>query len=373
MPQSKELLHPRILWDMTFAAKSLTGTRIYAQKMFDALSTLDTVSVNQVSALSNMPPEKTGHLFTGIQNVWWQQIQLPRLAQIQHADLIHASAYLGPLHPPCPLIVNVLDTTFLEFPADFDWKWRMYARFLIPPTIRRAAALITLSEYSRRAIARAYSISSQRIRVVYPGISSEFHPTTDADTILEVRERYQLPTDYILFVGAQEPRKNIPAVIAALAQCRAVFPTLALVLVGPRSSDSAAIQRTVSEFGLNHAVHDLGFVPQNDLPAIYSAARALVYASRLEGFGMPPLEAMACGVPVIAVPNPPLPEVLDDAALWTDNDNPNALAAAVVRVLSDAKLSEKLRQRGMNHARKFSWERAAQETLGLYREVLAKL
>src|SRR5581483_805863 len=357
-------------WDMTFAAKSLTGTRIYAQKLFEALAAVDNLRVQKVSAFSKMPPEKTGNLFTGVQNIWWQQTQLPRLARIQRADLLHASAYLGPLRPPCPMIVNVLDTTYLKFPSDFDWKWRTYARFLIPPTIRHAAALVTLSECSRREIADAYTISPERIRVVYPGVSPEFRPTTDADTISAVRARYALSTDYLLFVGAQEPRKNIPALVAALAKTRADFPNLALVLVGPRGSDSAVIRRTINEFGLADAVRELGFVPQSDLPIIYSAARAFVYASRLEGFGMPPLEAMACGVPVIAAPTPPLPEVLANAALLTENDSPDALAAGIGRVLSNATFVNELQQRGRKHAQQFSWARAARETLALYLDIL---
>src|SRR5581483_9634350 len=156
---------------------------------------------------------------------------------------------------------------------------------------------------------------------------------------------------------AQEPRKNVPALVAAVARVRADFPDLTLALVGPRGNGSAAVQRALAEHQMDSVVRELGFVPPDDLPILYRGARALLYASRLEGFGMPPLEAMASGTPVIAAPNPPLPEVLGNAALFVADDSPLALADGIRKLLRDATLQAELRERGIAHARAFTWER----------------
>lgn len=360
----------RVVWDMTFAHKSLTGTRVYARNVFDALAKLGSFELCETSAGATMRAEKTGNVLTGLQNIWWLQTQLPRMLRTQNADLIHASAYLGPLWAPCPMVVNVLDTTYLEFRGDFDWKWRLYARLLIPPTIKRAAALITLSNDARQKIARTYNVSNQKIRVIYPGVSTEFHSSTDMGTIAETRARYGLQDEYVLFVGAQEKRKNIPALVGALGRARAEFPSLTLALSGPRGSGSAALASATNELGLKNAVLDLGMVPQQDLPILYAGASAFVYASKLEGFGIPPVEAMACGTPVISAPNPPLPEVLGDAALFTENDSPDALAKGILRVLGNAELARRLRESGLKRAQQLTWERASHETATLYQEIL---
>lgn len=356
----------RILLDLTFAAKSLTGTRIYAERVAAALSERADLEMDCVNAVATPRPERTGNLLTGLRNAWWLERELPTAARAHRADLIHSAAYLAPARAPCPVVVNVLDTTFLAFPEDFDWKWRLYARVLLPRGLAQSAAVITLSGHARSEISTAYSIAPGRIHVVPPGVSADFRPVPDADTISVVSARHGLARPYLLFVGAQEPRKNIPALLAALALVRAAHPDITLALAGPHGRASSTVRRAIAEHGLASAVRDLGPVLQADLPALYAGAAAFVYASRLEGFGMPPLEAMACGVPVIAAPNPPLPEVLGDAALFASSDSPPALAGAIERVLADPDLAASLARRGRSRARAFTWERAAAQTAAVY-------
>jgi glycosyltransferase involved in cell wall biosynthesis len=361
---------PLVLFDMTFAAKSITGTRVFAQNLFDALCAQNGYVMRAVNANTITRAERTGNVWTGLKNGWWLQNGLPRAVREQHAALLHIGAYLGPRRAACPVIVNVLDTTYLEFPNAFDWKWRLYARAFIPPAIRNAAALITLSEHARGEIARRYHVAREKIRVIYPGIAPEFRPTADARTIAGTRARYALPDEYILFVGAQETRKNIPTLLHALHWARAEFSNLTLVLIGPRGGGSAEIERVRRALNLAHAVRELGYVPQSDLPALYAGARAFVYASTMEGFGMPPVEAMACGAPVIAAPNPPLPEVLSDAAYFARDGTPAALAQALGQVLRDDALARTLRAKGLARAHEFTWERAARATTQIYADVL---
>ena len=364
---------PRVLWDMTFAARSITGTRVYARKLFDALAHLPEWDLVQTPPADRAQAEQRGAPRGGARSLWWLALQLPACAEQAGAALIHAAAYLAPLRAPCPVIVNVLDTTFLAMPRDFDWKWRLYAHTLIPRSVQRAAAIITLSEHARHEIARSYQLTPERIHVVYPGVGAEFCPVHDPGTICARRAHYALPDDYLLFVGAQEPRKNVPVLIDALGQVRAHRPNLGLVLVGPPGRGTPALGRAVAASGLAHAVRDLGFVPQADLPALYAGACALVYASRLEGFGMPPLEAMACGTPVIAAPNPPLLEVLADGALLTASDSAAALASGILHVLESDTLAASLRARGFARAQHFTWSRAAERTATIYAAVLRSI
>lgn len=362
----------RVVWDMTFASKSLTGTRVLASELAAALRArqeyeiIEIAARNEIIARNGRAPSAGAR--AAAQKVWWLQTGLARRAAQQNAALLHAAAYLGPAQAGCPTIVNVFDTTYLDAPQDFDWKWKLYARW-IPAALRNAAAILTLSEHSRRAIIRHYAVAPDKLCIVYPGINPMFHPFQDAERIRAARARYGLGSEYVLFVGAQEQRKNIPSLIRAVGMARAKLPALELALVGPRGRGTAAIAQALasSEPG---SVRELGFVAQNDLPLLYAGARALVYASRLEGFGMPPLEAMACGTPVIAAPNPPLPEVLGASAWFTADDSPAGLAAGIQQALQDDALRASLRERGLRHARPFTWERAAQATAELYRETL---
>lgn len=361
---------PRVLVDMTFAAKSLTGTRVFAQNLLDAMRAQNRYDLKALNANETKHSEKTGNVFTGLRNLWWLQSGLPRVINAQRAALLHVAAYVGPRYAACPVLVNVFDTTYLTYPRDFDWKFRFYARRIIPFTVKNAAAILTLSEHARAEIARAYNLPRAKIQIVYPGVVSEFRPTADVGTIAQVRARHGLNDEYLLFVGAQQARKNIPALVGALSQVRTECPNLSLVLIGPRGSDSPEIQRSIRELDLEHAVRDLGYVANVGLPALYSGARAFVYASKLEGFGMPPVEAMACGVPVIAAPNPPLPEVLGDAAYFAQDDSPGALAQAIRVVLRDHGMANELRARGLERARAFTWERAARATINIYDALL---
>lgn len=357
---------PRVVWDMTFAARGLTGTRVHTQTLFQFLAAQADWEMQQICDPWNADK---GKLKSNARSMTWLWSGLEKELQRAQPDLFHVAAYLGPRCAPCPMIVNVFDTTYLTYPHDFDWKWRFYARVVIPATVKRAAAIITDSEIMRDDIVRAYHTPPQRVHVVPPGIGGEFHPIGNADTIVAMRARYKLGENYLLYVGERHPRKNLPALLAAFARARSAFPTLEFAVAGPRR-ETKEFERAVNEFKIREAVRELDYVPQSDLPALYAGARAFLFASKLEGFGMPPVEAMACGTPVISAPNPPMPKVLGDAAWFTENDSPDALATGIVRVLRDEPLANQLRARGIERARLYSWESSARKTLGIYETVL---
>jgi glycosyltransferase involved in cell wall biosynthesis len=355
---------------MTFAAKSMTGTGVYAQQLKAAVTASGRFDIQTLSA----PIRKTSPLkmLNGARNIAWLQFGLPARLNALQADLVHEAAFVGTLHAPCPMVVNVLDTTFLTFPEDFDYKWRLYARFWIGPTVRRAAAVITLSEFARDCIVEAYQIPPERVHVVYPGIEEQFRPVRDLRTLDGVRAKYGLSADYILFVGAVDKRKNVVTLVEAFARLKTHerMDALQLVLAGPRARGSAEVAAAIARAQLGASVVQLGYVPSGDLPLLYAGARLLAFPSRMEGFGLPLIEAMACGTPVVAVPYAPVQEVVDDSALIAASLEPDALVAALQRVLCDDELARSLRAKGLERSRRFSWTRAGDETCALYDRII---
>lgn len=360
----------RVAFDLTFADKSLTGTRVYARQLQAALTALGSLELFVPSGPTIRDRVNgTGDLFSGARNLWWLQVGLPRQLSRSRADVVHSLAFLGPLVAPCPMVVTVADTSYLEFPSDFDYKWKLYSRF-IGPTVRRAAMVITVSEYSKSQILKAYGMSGERVRVIYHGVAPEFHSDYDPRVVADARGRYQLGDSYVLFVGALEPRKNVVALVEMLSQlkARAEYRDLQLVLAGPGGSGASAIRSAVVRAHLEPAVRELGYVPSQDLPLLYAGARVFVFPSLLEGFGLPLLEAMACGTPVVAANTSSIPEVTGDAAALVPVGNATALCEAVAHVLGEPDYAADLRRRGLARVRQFSWVHAARETAAVYQE-----
>lgn len=360
----------RVTWDMTFSARSAGGTDVYARNLFSALQAPGVIELQEIKCAHTAGPQRVEKFSGPAKNLWWLWRGLEQTLDAQRPDLFHAAAFLGPRRAPCPLVVNVFDVVYEIFPREFDWKWKFYARTVIPHTVHRADAVITLSEYARGEIVRVYDVPRARVHIVPPGIRHEFRADLDAAAIAERRARYNLPENYLLHIGSVEGRKNIRALLGALAQVRAEFPDLFLVLGGPRVHTSEAVQRARREFNVDDRVRSLSFIPQTDLPCVYAGARAFVYASKMEGFGIPPVEALACGIPVISAPNPPMPQVLGDAGYFAQDDSPAALAQAIRTVLRDQALTRALREKGIARAREFTWEGAARAMIQIYQTVL---
>ena len=199
--------------------------------------------------------------------------------------------------------------------------------------------------------------------------ATDFGPASPGATDV-VCNRYGIRRPFVLCVGAQQSRKNLPRLVAAFARLRADLPTSRLVIVGPTLWRYDGLQEQIQSLGLDDAVQVLGYVPDKDLPALYSAADVFVFPSLYEGFGLPILEAMACGTPVVCSNSTSLPEVANDAALLIEPHDVDGMAGAMQRVLRDADLRVMLRKSGLKRAQDFSWERAAQETVAVYRQVM---
>ena len=239
-------------------------------------------------------------------------------------------------------------------------------------TAVRARKVVTVSEFSAREIEELYGVPREHVVVIHNGVSEDFVPDQNKQEMAGLRQRWAIPAaGFILFVGGADPRKNHRLFLQSVAQVRSQLEGRVILLVGDAEHPQGSYRATAQALGLEQDVRYTGRLDRDDLRRLYSCADVFVFPSCYEGFGMPVLEAMACGAPTITSSTSSLPEVAGDAALLVDPDDGEALGRAMVRVLSDQTLREGLRQRGFERARLFTWQRAALRTSALYRELCA--
>jgi len=334
-------------------------------------------TANLLQALRRVAPQheyvelswgRTDELRTD-QRLWWEQVELPRRARAAQVDLLHLTGFGVPRWHPCPTLLTVHDLIGLLFPANLPPISRLYWSRWLPRTIRWADQVIADSEHTRRDLIRLLGIPAERIEVVYLGVDQAFHPLKDQVALEAVRHKYRLPSAIILYVGTLEPRKGLNTLISAYATLAADIPHH-LIIAGKRGWYTEPLFRQVKALGLSQRVHFTDYVADEDLPGLYNLADLFVYPSRYEGFGLPPLEAIACGVPVVCSNAASLPEVVGDAALLVPPDDAEALAAAIRRVLDDKALRGEMRARGLEQAGRFTWEKTARRTAGIYGKML---
>lgn len=299
----------------------------------------------------------------------WEQTRLAGLTR--GLDLLHGLAFAAPLVAACPTVITVHDLSFLRFPAAFRPFNRHYLSLFTRWSTRRAARVIAVSESTRQDVITFCSVPPERVVVVPNGVSEHFTPAAPA-AVAEFRTRASLPERFILFLGTLEPRKNIAGLLDAYALARKASPQPLpkLVIAGGKGWYYQTIFARVTELGLTGDVVFPGYVPGEELPWWYRAAEVFVYPSQFEGFGLPILEAMACGTPVITTDASSLPEVAGDAALLTPPDETPALADALLRVLADPQRRAEMRGAGLRQAARFPWTRTAAETVAVYRAAL---
>lgn len=300
----------------------------------------------------------------------WEQTRLAALSR--RLDLLHGMAFVCPLASACPTVVSVHDLSFMRYPEAFRRFNRTYLSLFTRLSVRRAARVIAGSESTRQDVIELCRVRPERVVTVLDGVDEAFTPAS-ADACDEFRRAKGLPDGYILYLGTLEPRKNIARLIDAYAAlkrpggCR--MPPL--VIAGAKGWFYESLFTQVTSLGLLDDVLFPGFVAADELPWWYRAATLFVYPSRFEGFGLPVLEAMASGTPVITSNVSSLPEVAGDAALLVHPDDTAALSDAIASLLSDDALRGRLRTAGLARAATFSWNRTAAETIGVYRQVLA--
>ena len=302
--------------------------------------------------------------------IFWEQVVQPFALRKERVDLLHALAFVTPLLSPCPAVVTIYDLSFLLYPESFKRFKRFYLGLFTRLSARRARRIIAISESTKRDVVRLLGVPPEKVEVIYCGIDEAFRPLAE-DRVAAFRSKHGLPERFILFVGTIEPRKNVTRLIEAFATLRPCdFANLKLVIGGAKGWFYQDVFARVEELGLEGQVMFPGYIPVSELPLWYNAAELFVYPSLYEGFGLPPLEAMACGTPVVTANTSSLPEVVGEAGLTVDPLDVAGLAEAMRRVLGDEALRQEMRKRGLQRAKGFSWTKTAQETVQVYRRAM---
>jgi len=357
----------------------LAGNETYAANLIEALAEIDQTNHYTLYVTRREAVER----FTGR----WPQVSVRRTlphtplvripvtlsAELRRrpVDLLHVQ-YTAPPFAPCPVVATIHDLSFEHLPATFKRRSRMQLRFTVRRTARASAHIIVPSEFTRRDIISTYGIHPEHIAVIKLAASRKFKSSGRED-VERVRRRYGIEGEYILAVGSIQPRKNLARLINAYADLRRERSSdklPQLVLVGKKAWLYGQTLRTLEDQGVSDSTILTGYVSEDDLPALYTGALCFVYPSYFEGFGLPPLEAMTCGTPVIAGSLTSLPEVVGDAALLFDPFDTTALKRALARLIDDPNLRAELSGKGLSRARSFDWQETARETLKVYQRII---
>jgi len=297
--------------------------------------------------------------------LWEQFVQPFQLARLR-PNLLHSLAFASPLITAMPTVVTMYDLSFRLFPENFPAFQRLYLSTLSSISCRRARRVIAISESTKRDVVRWLNVPAAQVDVARPGVEARFRPRPRAE-VEAFRTRVGLPERFILYLGTLEPRKNLATLISAFAKLQSLFPNLYLVLAGAQGWFYADLFQQVESLGLRGRVHFPGYVPAEELPLWYNAGAVFAYPSSFEGFGLPVLEALACGRPVVTSNTSSLPEAAGEAALKVPPQNVEALTAALRHALT---AGEEWAVRGPAHAAQFSWAATAQATVESYRRAL---
>ena len=300
-----------------------------------------------------------------------EQIRIPLALRRERVDLFHAPHYVLPPLVRCPSVVTIHDCIHLMFPQYLPNRWALaYARTSISLAAKRATRVLTVSESSKRDIQKFVDIPAGKVDVIYNSYDPRFGVEPNADAVDRVRERYQLQGDFVLYAGNVKPHKNLERLIEAFHIVRDRGLDVKLVLIGDEISKYTSLRRAIHRNQLHNYVRFLGYMPEETLAVMYRLAGAFVFPSLYEGFGLPPLEAMASGCPVVTSNVSSLPEVAGDAAVLVDPYDAHAIADGIGRVFSDTTLRNELRRRGPERARQFSWESSVRRVREIYGQVL---
>ena len=301
------------------------------------------------------------------QRIAWEQTALPVLARRLGADVLHAPAFVGPLFAPCPQVITVHDLSFLRYPRMFRTGNRLYLGAMTGVACRRAGAVIAVSDFTAQEVVKLLKVPKERVFSVHHGVAPRFRPLPE-DSVARFRRAHNLPDRFILYLGTLEPRKNLIRLVRAFSRLK--DPGLHLVLAGAQGWFYEDVLNEVDRLGISDRVLFPGFVPVADQTFWYNAACAFAYVSVYEGFGMPVVEALACGTPTVTSSTTSLPEAGGAGVLAVPPENEDAIVEALHAIVSDESLRCGLRERGIAHAAGFSWDATARQTLDVYRSAI---
>ena len=370
----------RIAIDAHSVGNQLAGNETYAVNLIEALAEVDqsnqyTLYVTRQSAIDRFANRWPNfNVKRTVPHTPLVRIPVTLSAELRRnpVDVLHVQ-YTAPPLAPCSVVATIHDLSFEHLPETFNRRSRAQLRLTVRRTARKAAQILTLSEFSRRDIVDTYRIAPDRVSVTPAAAPSHFKPIEDETELRKIREIYGIERDYILSVSSIQPRKNLIRLIEAYSCLRGLRPEgklPQLVLVGKRGWLDNETFRAAQRHSANNDITFTGYVVEKDLPALYSGATCFVYPSFFEGFGLPVLEAMQCGAPVIAGNRTSIPEVVGKAGLLFDPFDTNSLVQALTRMLDNSEYRAALRIQGLERAREFDWKQTARMTLQAYQKAV---
>ena len=366
----------RFAVDAHAIGQQLTGNEVYVRSLLRAFAEIDRESefIAYISAAEaeRLIPERFAVRrvpANPYRRLGWD---LARRVRADHPDLLHVQ-YTAPLVCGAPLIATVHDVSYLQHPEYFPSARRRQLRFTVAQTVKRAAKIITVSEFSRAAILSAYDIPSEKVHAIPNAANPDFRPIGRERAQKSVRERLGMDAPFVFSVGDLQPRKNQIGLIAAFAQLLHAIPSLRhhLVLSGKETWYTPRVREAARTSGFANRIHFTGFVTDPELLELYNACDCFVFPSFYEGFGLPILEAMACGRAVACSNTSAMPEVADGAGLLFNPHDTGDIARALKDILIDPELRSRLERLGVQRAAHFTWQKSARATLDVYREVAA--
>ena len=362
---------PRIGIDARLLQMDSTGDSTYWRGLIEALLRLDVEITLYLDARLPEPEINTARsipirILHACCSRVWSAWTFPRALKEDGIQVAHVQ-YTIPPRMPCPTITTIHDVSFKRFPEFFRLKDRLILNWAVRRASKKAARIIVPSEHTKNELVQLYRMDPDKIAITYEGVDAQFRPMDRNVTRALVGGKYGIRTPFVLTLGVIQPRKNLGRLLEGFAMLKGNLESEhKLVIVGKHGWKEADFGRRIAELGLGEEVVLTGYVPHGDLPALYSAADVFVYPSVYEGFGLPPLEAMACGTPVITGDCSSMPEVVGEAGLMVDPYDPNAFAEAMARILASESLRAEMSRRGIAQSKKFSWDKMAQETMEVY-------
>lgn len=354
----------RIGFDTTSLCNVSTGVANYTNNILQHLQTNPAVDITKLSHCDSKN-------WRFINKTLWMQIKLPFDLKRLDLDVCHFTNNVAPVFTTCPTVITIHDMTLWQFPQFHYYKRMISMRPLIPLAARHADAIIAVSRTTKTDIVKILGVPANKVHVIYEAPSTEFRPLHKNEVLETVRRTYNLPEQFILFVGTLEPRKNLVRLLLAFEKLhKQVGVPHHLVIVGAKGWKTQEIFATLEQLNLEKVVHLLGYIPQNDLPALFNQADVLALPSLYEGFGLPIVEAMASGTAVVTTRCGALGEVAGEAVEYVEPTDVDSIVMGLRHVLMHPEYQQDLSARGLEHVRRFNWKHSTEQTLAVYQHVM---
>jgi glycosyltransferase involved in cell wall biosynthesis len=353
---------------------SMHGIARYVYELLNCLRNVGSESdrffilINKDSPLERMTWPRHMELVR-VKGSWFslkQQWEIPRLLKDISIDLLHAPSFMAPLASPCRMIMTIHDLNHMVLPQFYTPFHQFYYQTFVRSCMKRSDFILTVSNFSKDEIIGNLDISPEKVLVTYNGVSEKYQPVTDPDLLAYVRDIYELPEKFIFCLSNNKPHKNVHQLVRAFCFSNVEIP---LVLACPVDKN---LIRIAENYGKKHLLYFSKFIEEEHLPSVYSLTYLFVYPSTYEGFGLPPLEALSCGAPVVVAKSSSLPEVVGEAAIFTNPFDYQDIARSLEIGVNDDGLRARLKSRGVNHAANFSWRKMTQQTLEIYHRCQVK-